>query len=126
MTGIEIKAILAAIVIALGIAAPLPDFIGGMIIGLGLCYGVLIISDPESRLSLWATLFIGFMCAILAAILHPHIPLVRNFPLQATMGIAGALSKPIMESSISFGAGLKEWARGLPDILSRFIPGGDK
>lgn len=124
MTGIELKVVLAGLIVALGITAPLPDFLGGMIIGLGLCYGVMIISDPGSRLSLWSTLFIGFMCAILAAILHPHIALLRAFPLQAVMGVAAALSKPIMEASTSFGAGLKEWARDLPSKFK--LPGGDK
>lgn len=124
MTGIEIKAIMAAIIVALGIAAPLPDVIGGMIIGLGSCYGVMIVSDPATRHSLWATLFIGFMCAILAAILYPHIAMLRAFPLQAVMGIAAAMSKPILEASISFGAGLKEWARDLPSKFK--LPGGDK
>ncbi len=124
MTGIELKAILVGVVIALGITAPLPDFLGGMIIGLGACYGVMIISDSASRLSLWATLFIGFLCAIFAAILHPHIALIRGFPLQAVMGVAAALSKPIMEASITFGAGLKEWAGALPSKFK--LPGGDK
>lgn len=124
MTGIELKAALAGVIVALGITAPLPDFIGGMIIGLGLCYGVMIISDPASRLSLWATLFIGFMCAIFAAIMHPHITMLKAFPLQAVMGVAAALSKPIMEASIQFGAGLKEWAGALPSKFK--FPGGEK
>jgi hypothetical protein len=124
MTGIELKAILAIVIVALGITAPLPDFLGGMIIGFGACYGIMIVSNPASRLSLWATLFIGFLCAIFAAILHPHIALIRGFPLQAVMGIAAALSKPIMEALISFGAGLKQWAGDLPTKFK--FPNGDK
>ena len=36
--GIELKALLAWLALALGIAAPLPDLVGGMIVGLATTY----------------------------------------------------------------------------------------
>lgn len=121
MTGIEVKALLAALIIALGITAPLPDFLGGMIIALGCSYGVMIVSEPLSRLSVWSTLFLGFIASLLAAVLHKHIPFVTSFPLQAVMGAAGGLSKFIAEATIGFGKSAKDRITDLPNKFK--LPG---
>lgn len=123
MTGIELKAIIATMLIAFGITAPIPDFLAGFVIAIGLCYAAMIVSKPSDRLSLWATLFLGGLGALLAAILHQHIAWIKDFPIQAVMGVAGGMSKPLAQSMLSFGEGLKEWARDLP---SKFKLPGDK
>lgn len=121
MTGIEVKAALAALVIALGITAPLPDFLGGMIIAVGSSYGVMIVSEPASRLSVWSTIFLGMVAAIFTAVMHKHIPYVANFPLQAVMGAAGGLSKFLTEATIGFGKNAKDRISDIPNKIK--IPG---
>ena len=51
----ELKALLAWAAMALGITAPLPDFIGGMIVGLAATYAGMLFTPPESRMTIWAT-----------------------------------------------------------------------
>lgn len=114
MTGIEIKIALAAFLLAFGIAAPVPDFLSGMVIAIGASYGVMIVLEPTSRLSLWGTLFLGVLGAMFAAIFHQHLIFLRDLPVAGVMGGAGALSKPLAEAVISFGNGLKARAGRLP------------
>lgn len=114
MIGAEIKSVVAGILLAFGVSAPIPDFAAGMVIAIGGCYALLIVSEPASRLSVWGTVFLGVIGAVFAAVLHQHISLLKSWPLQAVMGGAGAMSKFIAESAISFGQALKEWAASLP------------
>ena len=115
MTGIELKAVIAGVVIALGITAPVPDFIGGLVISLGCAYGVMIVSEPANRLSVWSTIFLAAVSAILAAELHDHIAFIKNYPLQAVMGMAGGLSRFLTEATIGFGKTAKERISDLPN-----------
>lgn len=124
MTGVELKAVLAAIFLAFGIVVPMPEFLAGMFLGLGSCYAVMIFTPPPNRRSLWATLFVGFLSALLVAILHPHAKglwLWGWLPLQVQMAAAGAVSRGLAEACISFGQGLAEWARTLPSKIK--LPG---
>lgn len=121
MTGFEVKAALAALVIALGITAPLPDFFGGMVIAIGAAYGVMIVSEPANRLSVWSTIFLAMVAAVFLAIVHKHVPYVGGLPLQAAMGAAGGLSKFLTEATIGFGKSAKDRIADIPNKLK--LPG---
>ncbi len=117
MTGIEVKAFAAFVLLALGITAPLPDVVGGMMIALGACYAVMIVTPPENRMTLWGTLVSGFIFSIIAAIAHPHIFFVHSLPLQLVMAAAGALSRWFGGWINEFGKGGMERARAMPGKL---------
>lgn len=115
MTGV--KESVAFVLIVFGITAELPDFVGGMALGIGTCSLVFLISHPKSRGSFWLALAVGFVTSMIAAIMHPYLRWISWLPLQAVMAIAGALSMPIAESTIAFGTGLKKWAATLPEKI---------
>ena len=121
--GFEVKAVLVWLAVAFGIAAPLPVFVGGMIIGLAATYAGFIFTPPPDRLALWATLFAGFVVCIIAAIAHPHLPFgVDGWPLQLVMAAAGASARWIGGMVASFGKGAMARAGKLPDEFK--LPGG--
>lgn len=122
MTGFEVKAVLVSLVIALGITAPVPDFLGGMIIALGCAYAVMIMSEPASRISMWSTLFLAFISALLFAVLHQHVSALANLPLQVVMGAAGGLSRFLTEATIGFGKSAKDRIADIPNNIK--FPGG--
>lgn len=111
------KTLLVFVLAAFGIVVPVPDFIGGLFIGIAVCYGAMIYSPPEGRRSLLATLFVGWLACIMCAIFYPHIDAINWLPLQACMGLAGGLSRPLVESFSSFGVGLQEWMKDLPNKI---------
>lgn len=120
MTGHEFNAALAFILVALGVTIPMAPFVGGMAVALGCCFAVMTMRPLESRRSIWLTLFMGGMSALLAAVLHPagHVVwLWGQLPLQAQMGLAGGLSQALWEALIAFGIGLKDRAARLPEDL---------
>lgn len=121
MTGFEVKAALAALVIALGITAPLPDFFGGVMVAIGAAYGVMIVSEPANRLSVWSTIFLAIIAAVFIAIVHKHLPYISDMPLQAAMGAGGGLSKFLTEATIGFGKSAKERISDIPNKLK--LPG---
>lgn len=121
MTGIEIKAVFVALVIALGITAPVPDVLGGLIIAIGCSYGVMIVSEPSTRLSVWATIFLGVIASIMFALLHKHVKFVSEFPLQAVMGFGGGLSRFVAEATIGFGKTATGRIADLPNKIK--LPG---
>jgi len=121
--GIELKAMLAWLALALGIAAPLPDLVGGMIVGLATTYASMLFTPPESRMTVWATLFAGLVVCLVAAIAHPHLPLnLDDWPLQLVMAIAGAASRWVGGALASFGKGAVARAGRLPSEFR--LPGG--
>ncbi|MFV0645077.1 MAG: hypothetical protein ACK5NN_11360, partial [Sphingomonadaceae bacterium] len=67
MTGLEIKAALAFVLIALGVTAPIPDFFGGVLLGLGACSLVFVVAQPASRKSFGTRLAVGLIVTLLAA-----------------------------------------------------------
>ncbi|VWX54940.1 hypothetical protein NOVOSPHI9U_710002 [Novosphingobium sp. 9U] len=52
---------------------------------------------PDHRIDKWATLFAALLMGLLPAILHPHVPYVKDLPVQAAMMIAGLGSKKGVE-----------------------------
>ena len=117
MTGHELNAVLAFLMFALGITIPMAPFIGGMSIALGCCFAVMAMRPLESRRSIWLTLFMGALSALLVAVLHPAatgVWLWGGLPLQAQMGVAGALSQALWETMLAFGAGVATRAGKLP------------
>ncbi|MBB4859625.1 hypothetical protein HNO88_002954 [Novosphingobium chloroacetimidivorans] len=78
---------------AAGVTIPMP------VLAMGLCFSsaagfiAMSFSPPEYRMDKWATLFAALLMGLLTAILHPHIPYVKDLPVQAAMMIAGLGSK---------------------------------
>lgn len=125
MGAIELKLVAIAMLTALGIFAPLPDVLGGLMLGLGASYGAMLVTPPKDRTTLWATLFIGLVVCLAAAIAHPHLPFgASELPLQLVMAGAGGLSRWIGGMLTAFGKGAVDRAGKLPGEFK--LPGGDK
>lgn len=121
--GFELKALLAWLAIAFGIAAPLPEFLGGMIVGVAAAYASMLFTPPESRMTVWSSLFAGLVVCMIAAIAHPHLPFgVDAWPLQLVLALAGASSRWIGGCLTSFGKGAVARAGKLPSEFR--LPGG--
>lgn len=124
MTGTEINAMTAALLLALGVVAPLPAFGGGMLIALGCSYGIRALRHDDGQRGVGMTLFIGALVALMTAILHPathNIWIWGSLPVQAQMGIAGALSQSVAEAVIIFGRGLADKVGKVPGSIR--LPG---
>lgn len=117
MTGSEINGIIAAILLALGVAAPVPAFAGGMLLALGAAYAVRSFRGAETRKGIALSLFAGAFFAILAAGMHEAtagVWLWGSIGLQGQMALAGGLSQSLAEGFIAFGGGLKDRLGNLP------------
>lgn len=124
MTGQEINGIIAAILLALGVAAPVPAFTGGMLLALGAAYAVRSFRGAETQKGILLSLFAGAFFAILAAGMHEAtagVWLWGSLGLQAQMAISGGLSQSLAEGFVAFGGGLKDWLAKLP---GGWKPGG--
>lgn len=110
MTGFEIKGLLGAILIAFGVAAPLPDFLAGMALALGGAFFAMMGTAPSSRASYATTIFLAIMAGLAAALLHPLLypPFLRDWPVQLIMMLAGAMSKYLAESVVTVGQGFRD------------------
>ena len=119
-------AAVGAVMVALGVAAPLPAFVAGLLIALGGAYVVRAAAAHMGRrvMPLSLSLMCGVVIAILAAMLREAtagVWLWGSLNLQSQMGIAGALSQAIAELVAARGGG----------VLGRLadkagLPGGDK
>ena len=93
-------AVAAVVLGAFGIAAPLPGVVGGMVVAVGCCFAVMAVRPLEKRRAVWFTLLIGALAGLMAAILSPALRdvwLWGRIPLQAQMGISGALAQAVFE-----------------------------
>lgn len=109
MTGADLNALAAMILVALGVSIPPPNFAGGLLIAFGFSYGIRALRQSEGQKGLGLTLFIGGIISLLAAILHhstKDVWLWGALAVQAQMGIAGALSQSVAEGVLLFGRGL--------------------
>lgn len=123
MTGFELKALLALLLMGLGIVAPVPDVIGGLMLGIGASYAAMLFTPPKDRMTLLASLFTGLLCAVLAAVAHPHLPFgADELPLQLVMAAAGFSARWLGGMLVEFGKGGMERARKLPNEFK--LPGG--
>lgn len=125
MVGLELKAAIAFAFLALGIAAPIPEVVGGMMLGLGASFAAMLFTATKDRLTVLATLFVGFLVCIIAAVAHPHLPFgIDGLPVQLVMAAAGASSRWLGGMLAQFGEGAMERARKLPSEFK--LPGGKK
>lgn len=125
VTGSEINAALAAGLLALGVAAPVPAFAGGMLLALGAAYAVRSFRGAETQKGIALSLFAGGLFALLAAGVHEasaHVWLWGSLNLQAQMAVSGGLSQSLAEGFVAFGGGLKDWLAKLPGGFGK--PGG--
>lgn len=92
---------LAALILgAFGIAVPMPNFVGGMIVALGCSFAVMAMRPLEKRRTVALTLLMGTLASIIAAMLHKatgDLWIWGSIPMQAQMGLAGALSQAVFE-----------------------------
>lgn len=78
---------------AFGIAMGWPQLMAGMCFAVAGGFVALAMQPPDDRMDKWVTLFAAMLIGLLAAIMHPHIPVIDNVPSQAFMLIAGLASK---------------------------------
>lgn len=102
----EVKVFIASILAALGVFVAPDAYLGGLFICSALAYAAMIFSPPEGRLSFWSTMFLAFLAGTTVAQLHGHF--FKTLPLQPLMGLAGAISRPLMKAVMTFGASLPE------------------
>ncbi|WP_306094960.1 hypothetical protein [Qipengyuania flava] len=115
---IELKAVLIWMALALGISAPLPDLIGGMVVGLAATYAGFLVTPAESRMTVWATLFTGLIVCVVFAIAHPQLPFgLADLRLQLVLAVAGFASRWIAGALASFGKGAVARAGKIPSEL---------
>lgn len=117
MTGQETNGIIAAILLALGVAAPVPAFAGGMLLALGAAYAVRSFRGADTRKGIALSLFAGAFFAMLAAGLNEvtaNVWLWGSLGLQVQMALAGGLSQSLAEGFVAFGGGLKDRFGNLP------------
>jgi hypothetical protein len=108
----DMKAIAAFALTALGIGVPMPDFMAGMVLALAGAYGAMLVAPPANRSNLWVTLFLAMLAGIGAA--YVHRMWFAGVPVQAMMFMSGALSRWIAASIHSFGAAAQERAGTIP------------
>tara|TARA_B100000678_G_scaffold136337_1_gene114022 strand:+ start:1243 stop:1629 length:387 start_codon:yes stop_codon:yes gene_type:complete len=121
----ETSALLAAILLAFGVVAPVDQFAGGMFFAISLAFLVMAYSQPEDRKSYWLTLITAAIFAAIGAILHDNLSMLDGWPLQLIMGVGGALSRFIAEGMITFGRSLRDHAGELPGRLIEKVFGKD-
>ncbi len=108
MTTGELNAFLAAILLAFGIASPVPEFSGGMLLALGCCFAVRAYRSVDGRKGLGLSLFTGILTATIVAGLNEKTSglwLWGSAPLQLQMALAGALSQAVFELIAARGSG---------------------
>jgi hypothetical protein len=110
MTGIEVKGVLGAILVAFGIAVPLPAFLAGMALALGGAFFAMMGAgaSPSTRAVYATTIFLAIVAGFLAALLHPLVK--PEWPVQLFMMIGGGLSKYLAETLAQAGSALRDRA----------------
>lgn len=108
MTGMEIKALLLALLLAFGITVPLPDFVAGMVLAMAGAYATMLMVPPSSRLSMRLTLGLAVLFGFVGGTAYSHIDWLHMLPLQIVMFLAGAMSRWIAHAINSFGRGMSD------------------
>lgn len=111
----DINTTAAAVLLALGVVAPVPAFMGGLILAMGACFAVMAMRPIGSRKGLVITLLMGILASIIAAILNKgtsHVWLWGNLPLQAQMFAAGAMSQTLFEFIAAKGSSILSFLLG--------------
>lgn len=111
MTETGTGAALGAVMVALGVAAPLPAFLAGLLIAVGSAYVIRAAAAHMGRrvMPLAAAIVSGVVVAVLAAMMREATSglwLWGSLNIQSQMGIAGALSQAIAEFVAARGPGL--------------------
>lgn len=109
------KNLVTAMLASFGIAAPVPDLIGGMTLCLAGAYAAMIFAPPGSRRSLWSTLVAAMVVGLLVAIVHDA--LLRRWSLHLMMMTGGLLSRWVVLGFAAFGHGAVKRAGQLPGTI---------
>ncbi len=114
--------IAALILGAFGIAVPMPNFVGGMIVALGCSFAVMAMRPMEKRRTVALTLLMGTLASVIAAMLHKttgDLWVWGSIPMQAQMGLAGALSQAVFELVAARGGAL------VGKVADQVLPGAE-
>ena len=106
MGTIEVKAALAAVLLAFGIVAPVPVALAGFALCMGGAYAAMIWMPPEQRGSTWATLVTALVIGLMAGSAHASLAWFSGWSFHLVMAGAGFLSRPICMAFSAFGAGI--------------------
>jgi len=128
MNGIETKAIfavMAAVLAAFGITAPLPDFLAAMFLAIAGSYGAMVVTPPSSRLSFRMTIFLGWLFGLVAGIAH-GATFLQKWPIHLVMFAAGFLSRYLASAMVAYGKALKDRFADAAGNLKLPGEGGDR
>lgn len=112
----------ALILGAFGIAVPMPNFVGGMIVALGCSFAVMAMRPLEKRRTVALTLLMGTLASIIAAMLHKatgDLWIWGRIPIQVQMGLSGLLSQAAFEVAAAKGP------RFMDALAEKFLPKGE-
>lgn len=80
-----------------GLYIPLPALIVGLCFSAAGGFVAMAINPPGNHITKYTTLFTALLVGMLAAEIHPHIPAIKDFPIQGVMIMAGLCSRKIVE-----------------------------
>lgn len=89
---------------AIGFAVPWPEVVAGLLLAIAGGFAGMVVSPPAERLGVWLTLGLAVFVGLIVGMLHPHLPIVGNWPAAAVMGGAGVSSRPLLK-----GLATSEW-----------------
>lgn len=122
MSGFEVKFVLATILAAFGIAAPLPHFAAGLFMAVAGAYFMAIWFPENTKRELRHTIGAAMLLGAMTAIAHQHVAVLRDFPLQLVMATSGFLSRFAVLALYSAGGAIADM---IPGLLRRFFGGKD-
>ena len=122
----ETSAIIGAILLAIGVAAPPDQVAGGLFLAVAMAFLMMAWSQPEDRKSYWLTLLTAVLAAIAAAVAHDTIDFLAGWSLQFLMGGAGLFSRFLAEGAILFGRTSRDQLGSIPRLMKEKIFGKDE
>lgn len=101
----------AAVLDAMGIGLDPPHFLAGLLFGVSGGFVAMAHSPPDDRIDKIGTLLTAALIATFAAILHPLVAIIAEWPPQIVMGVAGLGSRKIVDAVRAVDIG-QLWKRG--------------
>lgn len=92
----KIWAFLAAVAVAAGFVAPLPEVIAGLAFATAGGWLAMAFLPPEKRVDRWGTLGLSLLIGALSGVVHSSVPVINILPVQFVMGIGGIASRFLM------------------------------
>lgn len=111
----ESKAVFLLVLGALGVAAPLPEFIGGLVFCMVAAYLMFYFKPPDDKKTLWGTLALALIAGLLTANIHRSI--FPAWDLRLMMASGGALSRFAVAGVFAFGTAAVERIGKIPESI---------